>query len=495
VVSAVFQAVKVLARLTYWSLVIRYKDVTCAGISAGARLRTSLRLRAASQHDPDKTIVVTGVGVVSPVGIGADIFYDNLCNGVCGLSRITKFDPSPYKCQIGGEVKDFDPKQFYKAPKKIKQNDLCTHFAVAASHLAVKDANLDMSSGNICLSITTYLTDICIIAGATDGNRVGVIIGSAFGGMRSFEDGVHTLRDSGPLTVDPYLIPMVLGNTPAGVVGMELGAKGPNFGIQTACASATHALGAALRLMRNGDADVMVVGGAEAPLTPLSFAGFCNLMAMNTGKNDNPTEASSPFDKRRSGFVMSEGGGVVVLETLSHATKRKARIYCELAGYGASCDAHHITAPEPTGDGLKRAIEAALTDSAVKPEEVDYINAHGTSTKKNDQIETLALKRVFGEHAKKLYISSIKGSTGHTLGAAGGLEAVACAKAFEKMVLPPTINYKEADPECDLNYCPNKVYCLVYIITGTLLIIQLHLGRCCGQIRCDRIPEFRVRWS
>jgi 3-oxoacyl-[acyl-carrier-protein] synthase II len=250
--------------------------------------RTSLKLHTSlgSSGSPEK-IVVTGVGVVSPVGghgpNGADEFFDNICNGVCGLSRISRFDASPFKCQIGGEVKNFDPKQFYKSPKKIKQNDLCTHFAVAASHLAMTDAKIDLTN----------------TAGGVDPTRVGVVIGSAFGGMGSFEDGVHTLTKTGPLSVNSYLIPMVLGNTPAGIVGMELNAKGPNFGVQTACASATHAMGNALRLMRNGDADVMVVGGTEAPLTPLSYAGFCNLMAMNTHHNDSPTEASTPFDKRR----------------------------------------------------------------------------------------------------------------------------------------------------------------------------------------------------
>jgi len=241
-------------------------------------------------------------------------------------------------------------------------------------------------------------------------------------------------------------------------VGMETGAKGPNFGVQTACATATHAFGEALRLMRNGDADVMIAGGAEAPLTPLSFAGFCNLMAMQTGYNDNPTEASRPFDLNRGGFVMAEGAGVLVLETLSHAVKRGAKVYCELAGYGASCDAYHITSPDPEGDGLRRAALACLKDGNIQLNEVDYINAHGTSTKKNDQFETVAYKKIFGDHAYKLKISSIKGSTGHSLGAAGGFEAVACVKTLETGVIAPTINYKTPDPDCDLDYTPNKPF-------------------------------------
>ena len=239
------------------------------------------------------------------------------------------------------------------------------------------------------------------------------------------------IQDYGPSAVGPYTVPMMLGNTPAGIIAMETGAKGPNFGVQTACATATHAFGEALRLMRNGDADIMLAGGTEAPLTPLSFAGFCNLMAMNTNYNDDPTHASRPFDLNRGGFVMSEGSGVLVLETLSHAVKRGAKVYCELAGYGASCDAYHITSPDPEGDGLRRAILNALKDGGLKPEDVQYVNAHGTSTKKNDQFETIAYKQTFGDHAKNLMISSIKGVTGHSLGAAGGFEAVACVKSLE----------------------------------------------------------------
>ena len=289
-------------------------------------------------------IVVTGLGLISPVGSTAPVFFDNLLAGKSGISRVDRFDPEPFKCQIAGQVRDFDPKTYYQSKKKIKQNDLYCHFAVAASHLALADAGIALKAeGN-----------------KVDATRVGVIIGSAFGGMMSFENAVNALNSGGPGTVDPYTIPMILGNTAAGIVGMETGAKGPNFAVQTACATATHAFGEALRLMRNGDADVILAGGSEAAITPLSFAGFCNLMAMNTAFNDNPTKASRPFDAGRGGFVMAEGAGVLVLETLSHAVKRGARVYCELAGYGASCDAYHITSPDPEGDGLRRAMLGAL---------------------------------------------------------------------------------------------------------------------------------------
>ena len=390
-------------------------------------------------------IVVTGLGVISPVGKTHEEFFENICNGVSGISRIDRFDPSPFKCQIGGQVKDFEPRDYYNSRKKIKQNDLVTHYAVAASTMAMKDAgiNLGVAKGSEPTP-------------GVDANRVGCVLGSAFGGMGSFENAANDLSAYGPGSIDPYTIPMILGNTAAGIVGMEIGCKGPNFAVQTACATATHAFGEALRLMRNGDADVMIAGGCEAALTPLSFAGFINLMAMNNNYNDNPTQASRPFDAKRGGFVMSEGAGVLVLETESHAKKRGAKIYCELAGYGASCDAYHITSPAPEGEGLQRAMLDCLKDAGMQPEEIEYINAHGTSTKKNDMFETMAYKGAFGDHAKKLKISSIKGQTGHSLGAAGGFEAVACVKSLERGVIAPTINFEEADPDCDLDYCFNK---------------------------------------
>eukprot|EP01036_Dinobryon_divergens_P024251 gene24251-32683_t len=345
------------------------------------------------KHDP---VVVTGLGIISPAGCTIETFFDSICTGKSAVSKLERFDATPFKCQIAAQIKDFDPKQHYKSKKKIKQNDLSCHYAVAASHMALKDAAIDLNGE----------------AKSVDPTRVGVVIGSAFGGMDSFEKAVNDLSQFGPSAVGPYTIPMILGNTAAGVVAMETGAKGPNLGTQTACATATHALGEALRLIRNGDADVIIAGGTEAPLTPLSFAGFCNLMAMNTAFNDNPTLASRPFDLNRGGFVMSEGSGVLVLETLSHAVKRGARVYCELAGYGASCDAYHITSPDPEGDGLKRALAAALRDA------------------------------------------------GHSLGAAGGFEAVACVKTLQTGVIAPTINYETPDPDCDLDCTPNTAFTL-----------------------------------
>ena len=381
-------------------------------------------------------------GVISPVGKTHSVFFDSLLEGKSGIGKIDRFDASPFKCQIGGQVLDFNPRDYYNSKKKIKQNDLYCHFAVAAAREALKDAGIDLlKEGN-----------------TIDATRVGIVIGTAFGGMGSFENAANDLAKFGPSSVDAYTIPMILGNTAAGIVGMETGAKGPNYGLQTACATATHAFGDALRLLKNGDCDVMIAGGSEAAITPLSFAGFCNLMAMNTNYNDNPTKASRPFDAGRGGFVMSEGAGVLVLETLSHAVKRGAKVYCELAGYGASCDAYHITSPDPEGDGLRRAMLASLKDAGLRPDEVDYINAHGTSTKKNDQFETIAYKKTFGDHANKLKISSIKGSTGHSLGAAGGFEGVACVKAIETGMIPPTINFETRDPDCDLDYTFNTAF-------------------------------------
>jgi len=414
---------------------------SCAGFTLKGSLWRKNVCSVYMAKEGDETIVVTGLGVMSPCGKTITEYWDNLTNGVSGITRLDRFDVEPFKCHIAGMVKDFEPRDYYRSRKKVKQNDLYTHFSVAASHLALEDAGIDLKVESPTVNPT----------------RVGIIIGSAFGGMGSFENAALDLNNYGPSSINPYTIPMILGNTAAGIVGMETGAKGPNFGVQTACSSGTHALGEGLRLMRNGDADVMICGGAEAALTPLSFAGFQNLMAMNFNYNDDPTRGSRPFDLNRGGFVMSEGAGVLVLETLSHAVKRGAKVYCELAGYGASCDAFHITSPSPDGAGLKAAILGALHDGGLHLEDVDYINAHGTSTKKNDLFETIAYKNTFGEEkAHKLRISSIKGCTGHSLGAAGGFEAIACVKTVETGVVAPTINYETPDPECDLDYTPNK---------------------------------------
>ena len=421
---------------------IAFIAILLVSLSNGYVINNNLRYRSMLTMSSSEKVVVTGLGVISPVGKTHSVFFDSLLEGKSGIGKIDRFDASAFKCQIGGQVLDFNPRDYYNSKKKIKQNDLYCHFAVAAAHEALKDAGIDLlKEGN-----------------TVDANRVGIIIGTAFGGMGSFENAANNLAQFGPSSVDAYTIPMILGNTAAGIVGMETGAKGPNYGLQTACATATHAFGDALRLLKNGDCDVMIAGGSEAAITPLSFAGFCNLMAMNTNYNDNPTKASRPFDAGRGGFVMSEGAGILILETLSHAVKRGAKVYCELAGYGASCDAYHITSPDPEGDGLRRAMLASLKDAGLRTDEVDYINAHGTSTKKNDQFETIAYKKTFGDHANKLKISSIKGSTGHSLGAAGGFEAVACVKALENGIIPPTINFETSDPDCDLDYTFNTPF-------------------------------------
>ncbi|CAM9662172.1 unnamed protein product [Chrysoparadoxa australica] len=388
--------------------------------------------------DPGRRVVVTGLGVVSGSGTGADTFFDSLCKGESSIARVQAFDPEAYKCQIGSEVQDFTPGDYFTNKKSVRSNDRVTHFAMAAARLAIDDAGIDI---------------------AACGPSAGVMVGSAFGGMDTFEKQTLKLAASGPGKVSPFTIPALLGNTASGIVAIETGAKGPNFGLVSACATATHCMGEAMQAIIRGDADVMIAGGAEAAITPLSFAGFCSLTAMATTYNDNPTAASRPFDAGRCGFVMAEGGGVVILESLEHAEKRGAKIYAELGGYGSSGDAHHITSPAPNGEGLAAALERAMSKAGIDKEDINlgelYINAHGTSTAYNDKFETLAIKRVFGEEgAKELYVSSTKGSTGHALGAAGGFEAVACCKAIEKGIIPPTINLETPDPDCDLNYVP-----------------------------------------
>lgn len=393
-----------------------------------------------------KRVVVTGLGVVSGCGIGHKAFFSNLLEGTSSIGKISEstipgIDKFP--CQIGSEVTDFDPKEWFANKKSVNSNDRYTHFGVAATKMAMADARLTIGSMDG-------------MTGGAIAERVGVMVGSAFGGMGTFERETLKLSEKGPKRVSPFTIPALLGNTAAGIIGIEVGARGPNFGIVSACASGTHCIGEALGVLQDGEADVMIAGGAEAAITPLSFAGFCAMKAMNTGSNDDPGRASRPFDAERAGFVMGEGAGILVLETLEHAEARGAKIYCELAGYGATCDAHHITTPEPTGAGLAGALEKAIEMSGILKTEVAYINAHGTSTKYNDKFETMAIKRVFGDHANSLHISSTKGATGHTLGAAGGIEAVVACKSIETSTLPPTINYENPDSDCDLSYVPNS---------------------------------------
>ncbi|WP_018249674.1 beta-ketoacyl-ACP synthase II [Orenia marismortui] len=380
-------------------------------------------------------VVVTGMGVVSPVGIGLDDYWKSLLEGKSGIDTITHFDASEYKTQIAGEVKDFKAKDFDIDRKEAKRMDRYSQFAVVGAKMAVEDAGLDINEENA--------------------DRIGTIIGSGIGGIETLEQQHKRLLKRGPNRVTPFLIPMMIANMAAGQVSIYTGAKGPNTSVVTACASGTHAIGDAFEIIKRGDADVMIAGGSEAAITPVSFAGFCSMKAMSTN-NDNPQGASRPFDAERDGFVMGEGSGVLILESLESAKARGAKIYAELVGYGSSADAHHITAPAPGGIGAARAIKMAIDKADLAPDEMDYINAHGTSTPANDKLETAAIKNVFGEHAKNIAISSTKSMTGHLLGAAGGVEAIASILAIKNNIVPPTMNYQNEDPECDLDYVPNE---------------------------------------
>ena len=380
-----------------------------------------------------RKVVVTGMGVISSLGSTADDFWAGLVAGRSGIRRVSLFDVADYPCQIGGEITDFDATK-YMDPKEVRRNDRYVHLAVGAARLAVQDGGLDTSK--------------------LDRERFGVIIGSGIGGLISLETQARILFEKGPRRVSPFMIPQLIGNMASGIVAIEHGALGPNFCVVSACATATHAMGEAVRAIQYGDADIMLAGGSEAPITALAFAGFCAMKAMSTS-NEVPEKASRPFDANRDGFVMGEGAGVLVLESEEHAKARGAKIYCEFAGYAATCDAFHITQPDPDGKGLSAAMRRAVNDAGVSFEAVDYINAHGTSTPYNDKFETIAIKKVFGDHARKLAVSSTKSMTGHLLGAAGAIEAVACIKAIQTGTLPPTINLENPDPECDLDYVPN----------------------------------------
>ncbi len=373
------------------------------------------------------------MGVITSLGHHVNDFWANLLAGKCGIDRVSLFDAKDYSCQIGAEVRGWDPAQ-HMDPKEVRRNDRYTHFGFCAAKQAVADAKLDMAQ--------------------EDADRVGVIIGSGIGGMFTIETQHKVLMERGPRKVSPFMIPALISNMCGGLVAIELGARGPNFCVVSACATATHAIGESLRMIRGGEADVMVCGGAEAAITPLAYAGFCSMKAMSTN-NDNPQKASRPFDLGRDGFIMGEGAGILVLESLEHALARGAHIYCELTGYAATCDAFHITQPDPDGKGLSLAMSRALSDARVRPEEIDYINAHGTSTPYNDKFETLAIKKVFGEHARRVLISSTKSMTGHLLGAAGGIEAIVSIKTIQTGEVPPTINQETPDPDCDLDYVPN----------------------------------------
>jgi beta-ketoacyl-acyl-carrier-protein synthase II len=378
-----------------------------------------------------RRVVVTGIGLVTPLGIGLEKTWKALCAGESGIARITRFDPTDYPTQIAGEVKDFDPAAFIEK-KEIKKMDLFIHFAVGAAQLAAEDAGLKVTSENA--------------------ERVGVYIGSGIGGLSSIETYHKVLQDKGPDRVSPFFIPMTIINLASGQVAIRLGARGPNSCAVTACATGNNCIGDAFRLIQRGDADVMVAGGAEAAVTPLGVAGFGAARALSR-RNDEPTRASRPFDRDRDGFVLGEGAGVLVLEELEVATRRGARIYAEIVGYGMTADAYHITAPPDNGEGAVRCMELVIRDAGVAKEDIGYINAHGTSTFA-DKVETMAIKQVFGERAYRIPVSSTKSMTGHLLGAAGGIEAAFSVLAIHRGLLPPTINLDHPDPECDLDYVP-----------------------------------------
>ncbi len=381
-----------------------------------------------------RKVVVTGLGLISPVGTGKEKFWQALLEGRSGIKRIEAFDPSDFDSQIAGEVRDFDVEKFLSR-KEARRMDRFSQFAVCASMMAIEDAGLDVTR--------------------VDRNLIGVILGSGIGGIKTFEDQHKVLLEKGPSKVSPFFIPMMIVNMGAANVAIQLGLRGPNSCVSTACEASTHALGEALRIIQLGEADWMIAVGAEASITPISLAGFCAMKALSV-RNDEPERASRPFDRDRDGFVMAEGAAALLLEAEEVARKRGARIYAELKGYASTCDAYHITAPDPEGSGAARAMLLALQDAGIGPEEVDYINAHGTSTPLNDRMETLAIKRAFGEHAYSLKISSIKSMVGHLLGAAGAIEAAATVLAVYHGIIPPTINLENPDPECDLDYTPQK---------------------------------------
>jgi 3-oxoacyl-[acyl-carrier-protein] synthase II len=380
-----------------------------------------------------RRVVVTGVGLVNPLGIGIDPVWAKVCEGVSGVGPITKFDTTDFETKIAAEVKGFRSEDFL-APKDIKKMDIFIHYALAATRIAMDDAGLEVSENN------------------TD--RVGVIIGTGLGGLSTIEKYHKILLERGPQRISPFFIPMLIANEASGQVAIEYGVKGPNLCIVTACATGNHSIGEACRAIQHGDADAIIAGGVEATITPLAVGGFNAMKALST-RNAEPERASRPFDRDRDGFVMGEGGAVTILEELEYARARGAKIYAELVGYGYTGDAYHLAAPDPDGDGAARCMQMALRDAKLSPTEVEYINAHGTSTELNDITETVAVKRVFGDHARKLPISSTKSVTGHLLGAAGSTEAVFSVLAIRDKIIPPTINYENPDPRCDLDYVPN----------------------------------------
>jgi len=387
-----------------------------------------------SKHHTDRRrVVVTGMGVLAPNGLTLETFWDSLVNGKSATGRITAFDSSGFISQMDAEIKDFDPLK-YISPKDAKRMDRFAQLATSCALVAFQDSGLDLSK--------------------EDPYRVGVLIGSGIGGIKTIADQHQLLLEKGPKYLSPFLIPMLIINIASGYVSMILKIKGPNLSVATACATANHAIGEAMNIIREGDADVMIAGGSEAPLTRLGYGGFCAMRALST-RNDEPEKASRPFDRDRDGFIMGEGAGIIILESLEHAKERGARIYCELAGYGMTGDAYHITAPAPDGEGAAKCMQLALEDAGINPEEVDYINAHGTSTPLNDKVETISIKKVFGDYAYKIPTSSTKSMIGHLMGAAGAVEMIAAILCLQNNVVHPTINYETPDPDCDLDYVPN----------------------------------------
>jgi 3-oxoacyl-[acyl-carrier-protein] synthase II len=378
---------------------------------------------------------VTGLGVVSPLGNDVETMWQRLLAAECGIASISAFDASAFECRIAGEVKNFDPAAAFPSPKELRRTDRFVQFGVYAGWQALRDSGLDLDKCNR--------------------DEIGVFIGSGIGGLSTTEEQHKVLLNKGPGRVSPFMIPMLILNMASGMFSMYNKLRGPNVATCSACATSTHAIGEAWRTIKMGAADVMFAGGAEATIVPLGISGFCAMKAMST-RNDQPEKASRPFDIGRDGFVMGEGAGVLVLEELEHARARGAKIYCELAGYGNTADANHMTAPAPEGEGAARCMKMALKTAGLQPADITYINAHGTSTPQGDIAETQAIKSVFGDHARKVMVSSTKGALGHMLGAAGGVESVICAKAIETGAVPPTINLDNPDPQCDLDYVPHQ---------------------------------------
>ncbi|HYK23196.1 MAG TPA: beta-ketoacyl-ACP synthase II [Candidatus Acidoferrum sp.] len=383
----------------------------------------------------DRRVVITGLGVLTPVGNDVETFWSNLKNGVSGIHTIDAFDTTAYDCKIGGQVRNFDPKPFFKNPKDVRRTDRFSQLAVAASKMALEDSGIDVPN-------------------LKQRDRFGVLVSSGIGGLKTLQDQMTILLTKGPSRNSPFTIPMLLSNMASGLISMEFGLHGPNMCIVTACATANNAIGESWRIIKFGDADIFLAGGSEASIVEIGLAGFSAMRALST-RNDEPERASRPFDRDRDGFVVSEGAGIVVVEELEHAKARGAKIYCELTGYGLSADAYHMTAPPPDGQGAARAMQLALEHARLSPDQVDYINAHATSTDIGDICETRAIKKVFGDDAYKVAISSTKSMTGHLLGGAGGIEMAACALAIRDSVIPPTINLENPGKECDLDYTPN----------------------------------------